>query len=220
MNLDLLKKLTRLANNNPNENEENLAARRVCKMLEEGKFSLPIEGPKISGASTPYGPRKPWSAYDPKTSSANWQTNAEEVKRAQERAKQAEKVRYAEEVRQEQEWKATEEERKWKGGPTSDEIFEDMRRKYEEFLRDPRIHYSKPYTSKPPPNPFDWAKGNIIFDYETKPTPEEAARKHSQQEKRPLECTRCHNKIETAFVGPPQVYVCNGCIWKDWMASR
>jgi hypothetical protein len=40
MNIELLKKLTRLANNNPNENEANLAARKVCKMLEDGKFAL------------------------------------------------------------------------------------------------------------------------------------------------------------------------------------
>lgn len=38
MNLDLLKKLVRLANNNPNDNEANLAARKVCKMIEEGKL--------------------------------------------------------------------------------------------------------------------------------------------------------------------------------------
>lgn len=41
MNLDLIKKLTRLANNNPNDNEANLAARKVCRMLEESNWSLP-----------------------------------------------------------------------------------------------------------------------------------------------------------------------------------
>lgn len=40
MNLELIKKLTKLANNNPNDNEANLAARKVCKLLEEGNFSL------------------------------------------------------------------------------------------------------------------------------------------------------------------------------------
>lgn len=40
MNLDLLKKLTKLANHNPNENESNLAARKVCKMLEECDWNL------------------------------------------------------------------------------------------------------------------------------------------------------------------------------------
>jgi ribosomal protein S27AE len=40
MNLDLLIKLVKLANNNPNENEANLAARKVCKLIEEGKYQF------------------------------------------------------------------------------------------------------------------------------------------------------------------------------------
>lgn len=42
INLDLLKKLTRLANHNPNEHEANSAARRVCQMLEGADFSLGV----------------------------------------------------------------------------------------------------------------------------------------------------------------------------------
>jgi len=40
MNLDLLQKLVKLANNNPNDNEANLAARKVCRIIEEGKFNF------------------------------------------------------------------------------------------------------------------------------------------------------------------------------------
>lgn len=40
MNLDKLKSLIRLANNNPNENEANLAARKVCKIIAEENFKL------------------------------------------------------------------------------------------------------------------------------------------------------------------------------------
>src|SRR5579859_4847245 len=40
MNLDLLTKLVELANNNPNENEANLAARKVCKIIAEGNFNF------------------------------------------------------------------------------------------------------------------------------------------------------------------------------------
>lgn len=40
MNLDLLTKLVKLANNNPNDNEANLAARKVCRMIEEAKFQF------------------------------------------------------------------------------------------------------------------------------------------------------------------------------------
>lgn len=39
MNFDLIKKLIRLANNNPNENEANLAARKVCSMLDGHEFN-------------------------------------------------------------------------------------------------------------------------------------------------------------------------------------
>lgn len=40
MNIELLTKLVKLANNNPNENEANLAARKVCKLIEEDKFQF------------------------------------------------------------------------------------------------------------------------------------------------------------------------------------
>lgn len=48
MNLDLLTKLVRLANNNPNENEANLAARKVCRMIEENKFQFGSNGTKTA----------------------------------------------------------------------------------------------------------------------------------------------------------------------------
>lgn len=40
MNLELLKKLVKLANNNPNEHEANSAARRVCKLIEDNEFKF------------------------------------------------------------------------------------------------------------------------------------------------------------------------------------
>src|SRR6266850_1935348 len=40
MNLELIIKLVKLANNNPNENEANLAARKVCKMIAEGDYKF------------------------------------------------------------------------------------------------------------------------------------------------------------------------------------
>ncbi len=38
MDIEKLKKLVKLANNNPNENEANLAARKVCQILEQTNF--------------------------------------------------------------------------------------------------------------------------------------------------------------------------------------
>lgn len=40
MNKDLIIKLAKLANNNPNENEANAAARKVCVLLVEGHFKF------------------------------------------------------------------------------------------------------------------------------------------------------------------------------------
>lgn len=45
MNLKLIEKLARLANNNPNEHEANLAARKVCRLLEESNFEFVNEQP-------------------------------------------------------------------------------------------------------------------------------------------------------------------------------
>lgn len=40
MNLDRLKALIRLANNNPNDHEANLAARKACKLIAEDDFAI------------------------------------------------------------------------------------------------------------------------------------------------------------------------------------
>jgi hypothetical protein len=40
VNLDRLKALIRLANNNPNEHEANLAARKACKLIAEKDFAI------------------------------------------------------------------------------------------------------------------------------------------------------------------------------------
>lgn len=82
MNLDLIIKLVKLANNNPNENEANLAARKVCKLIAEGNFkfssngnitSKPEEKPltwnDVKRSTEPYwrssGPsRNPWDLFN------------------------------------------------------------------------------------------------------------------------------------------------------------
>lgn len=50
MNKDLLIKLTKLANHNPNDHEANTAARRVCKMLEEANFILDKPQPRTAAS--------------------------------------------------------------------------------------------------------------------------------------------------------------------------
>ena len=94
MKLELLKKLTALANNNPNENEANLAARKVCLMLAECNFYLGIEvkEPKSKGpgapfrsASNPTGPNPFWDFFtraygEDNPFSAGYQPNYKEPK--------------------------------------------------------------------------------------------------------------------------------------------
>lgn len=53
MNLDLLIKLVKLANNNPSENEANLAARKVCRIIAEGNYKF------IADSKTTVGGFKP-----------------------------------------------------------------------------------------------------------------------------------------------------------------
>lgn len=54
--IDLIQKLIRLANNNPNENEANSAARRVCRMLENYKFSESITTQRSSQPASEQNP--------------------------------------------------------------------------------------------------------------------------------------------------------------------
>ena len=51
MDIERLKKLVKLANNNPNEHEANLAARRVCKIIEDAKFEFGITTSKQPDSS-------------------------------------------------------------------------------------------------------------------------------------------------------------------------
>jgi len=78
--LELLIKLVKLANNNPNDNEANFAARRVCKMIAEADYKFinnnPTNFKSASNPSTGFNPfeeiirnmrnqRTPYNSYNP-----------------------------------------------------------------------------------------------------------------------------------------------------------
>lgn len=82
MNLELLIKLVKLANNNPNDNEANSAARRVCKMIAEADYKFinnnPTNFKSTSNPSTGFNPfeeiirnmrnqRTPYNSYNSPT---------------------------------------------------------------------------------------------------------------------------------------------------------
>jgi len=55
MKLDLLKKLVKLANSNPNEHEANAAARQLCRMLEKDNFSITTDTPMKNPVKAGFG---------------------------------------------------------------------------------------------------------------------------------------------------------------------
>lgn len=76
MDIEKIKKLIRLANNNPNEHEANLAARKVCKMLADYNFNIIVRtaDAKIRSASNP-APYNPFEEMFRKANSKAWNDN-------------------------------------------------------------------------------------------------------------------------------------------------
>ncbi len=63
MNIDLIIKLAKLANNNPNENEANAASRKVCRLIAEGKYefnNVKTSVSKINITSNPSSQSADW----------------------------------------------------------------------------------------------------------------------------------------------------------------
>src|SRR5258708_29378701 len=54
MNIELLTKLVKLANNNPNEHEANAAARKVCLIIAEAKFKFSADLSATGPIPNPY----------------------------------------------------------------------------------------------------------------------------------------------------------------------
>ena len=92
MNLDLIIKLVKLANNNPNEHEANLAARKVCKLIADGKFDFgtiervvdkPFQGGTWNDVKRSSEPM--WSskqqAPDPRAQQEHWEYIADLLKK-------------------------------------------------------------------------------------------------------------------------------------------
>src|ERR1700749_5093983 len=74
MSKDLLIKLVKLANNNPNEHEANLAARRAVKMIAENNFEIIGGDPSVKKKTTiPPRQSPPGHTYaDVKRSENSW----------------------------------------------------------------------------------------------------------------------------------------------------
>jgi len=195
MNLDLLTKLVRLANNNPNDNEANLAARKVCKMIESANFQFGSKGtaPKTAAGKVrvryenqgvwskpPDGPRDPFFT----------DILHEMWKKMRDEQEKIKKESYDKET---------------KGTWKDIKIDFEPSPKQEEFFRGGNVGGGKQerfYTG------VDWDE-----NYWSEPHKKE-------KEIRPLECKRCHKSVETGFVGPPQMFTCTPCQWEEYQEER
>ena len=89
MNIDLIIKLAKLANNNPSEHEANSAARRVCKLLAEGNFEFGIvrtTTPDFQSTRPPWNSQPVDDVYDileelRRKRKATYQRTAEQYRR-------------------------------------------------------------------------------------------------------------------------------------------
>lgn len=78
MNYDLIIKLAKLANENPNENEANLAARKVCQLIKSSDYkfnnSVPTPPPRPPTKPTTYGDirRSPESFWNSRPSNNSY----------------------------------------------------------------------------------------------------------------------------------------------------
>lgn len=160
MNLDLIKKLTRLANNNPNDHEANSAARRVCRMLEEGNFNFttPIDLSGVWVDDSRSSPPPPYT-YTAK---------------------------------------------------------------------------SKPFWYWEEPDPSGWSEKDFRshtygdyhsargFEFKYKVTHEDwgSKPKREPKEKRVLICNICGIPKETVFVGHPNFFTCQNCVWKKYEEEK
>lgn len=168
MNLELIIKLAKLANNNPNDNEANAASRKVCRLIEEGKFQFSQNGTRTAaekvGASSA-------------TNTGPWKYRPEYGKD------------YYKDI-----------------NDMFRDIFGGRNKKYNPTDKQ-REYYNRP----PPSNP----------DQDRKYSPPNWTGPNTREEKpkRPLQCKTCKKEVLTAFVGVPQMFECNKCIWQAYKES-
>lgn len=210
MNIDLIIKLARLANENPNDNEANLAARKVCQLIKaaEYKFNITVR-PESSGPKTWNDVRRSEEAqfrskppdkgvdFDPfdflrqyakqqgwdKAYEGEWYNPNTEYKKSGQRKIRIVAIDNA----------------------TNTYVREDgIRISAAEYHQHPDLYYMD----------FRQEPKNYYYD------PITGTNRRTSKPKRPLECTQCKQKIETAFVGVEATFVCHVCVWEKYMNQR
>lgn len=205
MNLELLKKLTRLANNNPNDNEANLAARKVAKMLQDNNWSLPANNSASSNESRGYSFTEKNNDDLHIIITRRFLLQWPKVAKLSEQLRQALKSpgagTWEDIVRSEEPIFRSKPPTEHEQAKYNEEHYKRWRDIYEQS-------YYKKYAKQYEPSSWDIPyefKGGQRDDKKTK-------------EKRKLKCTRCGQERDTAYVG--NLYVCIECYWKEYNDKR
>lgn len=198
INLDLLKKYTRLANNNPNEHEANVAARRVCKMLEEANWNLGTIVPPIKPIVQP--------TSNPGPKDSDWVRNNWKPTQAQE------------DFFREGRWKPP----NWKPAGTSEyqqaQAQEHARQKQKDYVGDWYSYYDE--MGDLGDAFWEKIKGNTKNPYQRytePPSPPDSSAKYDKNNKKILKCTICREDHNTGYIGHPGTYICNRCQWETFI---
>lgn len=170
MNIELIIKLAKLANNNPNDNEANAASRKVCRLIEEGNFQFIRTTAEKVGAEQAKGP---WQ-YDQRYRYEDLQEMINNMFGGGFRPSDRQRQYY-------------------KTGPIE---------YTKEAPHQDNTYYQKKHDVQYNRNPFTGEK-----------IPRDVP-------KRPLQCKTCKQEIMTGFVGVPQMFECNKCIWQAYKESK
>lgn len=209
---DKLEKLIRLANNNPNDNEANLAARKVCKMLENVRFNFRKPGQTTSNSGNT-GPWRPPTQSRPsptgrqgfnwddvfRSPESFWRERDAERAREQKRAEEFNKEREREErARQAREKEKTAQEKAWEGGARGGGKTNRNRRNMDDMINDilnGKLDFEDFIIN------FSRVQESPFTEFYKQPL-----------EKKILKCKKCKQDKETGFVGHPSQFLCMECI--------
>lgn len=224
MNLDLVLKLVRLANNNPNDNEANLAARRVCQMLataiEKGELRWNVKRPVAPPVSRPApapttwndvqrSTEPQWSSRPPQDAGADLWDMINKIRQEEgnwwhQRWSQPPPFtqpppRSTEQTEQEQQQQKTR-----TAGQQVNDTWDYMyggRRggkttEAEEYARQQAKKAQHYQNYQPITQKRDWTK-------------------RERPEKRPLPCKDCKVEFQTSFVGHPSQFQCHVCYFNE-----
>ena len=190
MSLDLIKKLVRLANNNPNDNEANLAARKACKMIAELEFYLEqrVQNTAYSGnysrpGASPVTPPRTWN----------------DVRRSEEPF-----------------WRSKP---PTEPGRSADDIFDWFFRVERERMKREEQAYREQQKKPPRPDAYEPIYRPYTDDVHYGTVSDEPIPKNKKI-RRKLRCKTCHKTIDTVFIGAEELFECNECQWNAYKKRK